>query len=195
MELVYQYLTGPKFRHRLEAIVEKFSDMQADLDRERKTMTRLWAKREAQIQGVVESTTGMYGDLQGIAGKTFHEIEGLRIPLLEAPMIVRSPHAGRLSSAPHPRRTSDHQPAAHQAPGRDFSRLIAVRKRTRRHPWAGESTTTPGLTGSFRKRRFVSFFDPRDYATRSIVDLDQVDAVDTKLFAFNDDLDDTNDIS
>jgi hypothetical protein len=51
------------------------------------------------------------------------------------------------------------------------------------------------LTGSFRKRRFVSFFDPRDYATRSIVDLDQVDAVDTKLFAFNDDLDDTNDIS
>src|SRR5258707_10015690 len=45
-----------------------------------------------------------------------------------------------------------------------------------------------------RKRRFVSFFDPRDYATRAIVDLDQVDAVDTKLFAFNDDLDDTNDI-
>ena len=27
MELVYQYLTGPKFRHRVEAIVEKFSDM------------------------------------------------------------------------------------------------------------------------------------------------------------------------
>lgn len=45
-----------------------------------------------------------------------------------------------------------------------------------------------------RKRRFVSFFDPRDYATRAIVDLDQVEAVDTKLFAFNDDLDDTNDM-
>jgi hypothetical protein len=44
-----------------------------------------------------------------------------------------------------------------------------------------------------RKRRFVSFFDPRDYATRSIVDLDQVEAVDTELFAFNDDLDDRND--
>jgi hypothetical protein len=84
MELVYQYMTGPKFRHRVEAIVEKFSDMQADLDRERKTMTRLWAKREAQIQGVVESTVGMYGDLQGIAGKAFKEIEGLETPLLEA---------------------------------------------------------------------------------------------------------------
>jgi hypothetical protein len=45
-----------------------------------------------------------------------------------------------------------------------------------------------------RKRRFASFFDPRDFATRAIVDLDQVDAVDTKLFAFNDDLDETNDM-
>jgi hypothetical protein len=84
MELVYQYLTGPKFRHRVEAIVEKFTDMQADLDRERKSMTRLWAKREAQIQGVIESTVGMYGDLQGIAGQALQEIEGLETPLLES---------------------------------------------------------------------------------------------------------------
>jgi len=42
MELVYDYLTGPRFRHRVEAIVEKFSDQQADLDREKKSMTRLW---------------------------------------------------------------------------------------------------------------------------------------------------------
>ena len=40
-------------------------------------MTRLWAKRQEQIQGVIEATAGMYGDLQGIAGKTLQEIEGL----------------------------------------------------------------------------------------------------------------------
>ena len=34
-EVMYAYLTGPRFRHRIEAIVEKFTDMQADLDRER----------------------------------------------------------------------------------------------------------------------------------------------------------------
>ena len=89
MELVYQYLTGPKFRHRVEAIVEKFSDMQADLDREKKAMTRLWAKREVQIQGVIESTVGMYGDLQGIAGRALQEIEGLEVPLLEDKEIER----------------------------------------------------------------------------------------------------------
>lgn len=45
-------------------------------------MTRLWAKREEQIRGVIESTAGMYGDLQGIAGKTLQEIEGLTLMAL-----------------------------------------------------------------------------------------------------------------
>ena len=87
MELVYQYLTGPRFRHRIEAIVEKFSDMQDDLDKERKNTMRLWAKREEQIRGVVEATVGMYGDLQGIAGKALDEIEGLTLPMIESEAI------------------------------------------------------------------------------------------------------------
>jgi hypothetical protein len=82
MELVYQYLTGPRFRQRVQAIVEKFTDMRDDLDRERRTMTRLWAKRAEQIHGVLDATGGMYGDLQGIAGRTLQEIEGLEFKLL-----------------------------------------------------------------------------------------------------------------
>jgi hypothetical protein len=84
MELVYQYLTGPRFRHRIEAIVERFSDMQTDLERERKAATRLWAKREEQIRGVIEATVGMYGDLQGIAGRALQEIESLDILAIES---------------------------------------------------------------------------------------------------------------
>jgi len=76
LELIYQYLSG-RFRRRIEAIVEKFSSMQTDLERERKAMTRLRAKREEQIRGVIESTVGMYGDLQGIAGTSLEEIDGL----------------------------------------------------------------------------------------------------------------------
>jgi len=83
-EMIYQYLTGPRFRHRIEAIVEKFTDMQADLDKERKLMMRMWAKREEQLRGVIESTAGMYGDLQGIAGSTLREIDALDLPLLES---------------------------------------------------------------------------------------------------------------
>jgi hypothetical protein len=84
MEMVYQYLIGSRFRHRIQAIVEKFTEMHTDLEKERRTMTRMWAKREQQIRIAVESTAGMYGDLQGIAGRTLLEIEGLEPKFLES---------------------------------------------------------------------------------------------------------------
>jgi hypothetical protein len=84
MEMLYQYLTGPRFRQRVQAIVEKFGDMQEDLEKERRSMTRLWAKREEQIHGAIEATAGMYGDLQGIAGKSLHEVDGLELKALGA---------------------------------------------------------------------------------------------------------------
>ena len=59
--------------------------MQEDLDREKKAITKQWAKREEQIEQVMQATVGMYGDLQGIAGKTIQEIEGLSISLLDTP--------------------------------------------------------------------------------------------------------------
>jgi len=81
-EMVYQYLTGPRFRHRVEAIVEAFSTMQEDLDKERKVIMKQWAKREEQIERVMGATVGMYGDLQGIAGQSLQEIEGLELQAL-----------------------------------------------------------------------------------------------------------------
>ena len=85
-EMIYQYLTGPRFRHRVEAIVEAFSAMQEDLDKEKKAITKQWAKREEQIERVMQATAGMYGDLQGIAGKTIQEIEGLELCALNPPV-------------------------------------------------------------------------------------------------------------
>jgi hypothetical protein len=83
MEMVYQYLTGPHFRHRVDAIVEKFTDMRADLDRERRVVTKLWARREEQLKCVLDSTAGLYGDLQGIAGRAMPEIGSLDILLIK----------------------------------------------------------------------------------------------------------------
>jgi len=82
MEMIYQYLTGARFRQRVQAIVEAFSSMKEDLDKEKKAITKQWAKREEQIERVMQSTVGMYGDLQGIAGRTIQEIEGLEMKTL-----------------------------------------------------------------------------------------------------------------
>lgn len=47
-EMIYHYLTGPRFKQRVEAIVEAFSSMQEDLAKERKQIIKQWAKREEQ---------------------------------------------------------------------------------------------------------------------------------------------------
>jgi hypothetical protein len=82
-EMLYSYLTSPRFRLRVQAIVEAFSNMKEDLDKERKVITKQWAKRDEQIERVMQATVGMYGDMQGIAGKTLQEIEGLEMKALE----------------------------------------------------------------------------------------------------------------
>ena len=64
--------------------MEAFSTMQADLDKERKAIMKQWAKREAQIERVMGATVGMYGDLQGIAGRSLQEIKGLDLLVIEA---------------------------------------------------------------------------------------------------------------
>jgi hypothetical protein len=76
-EMVYRYLTGQRFNQRVVAIVEWFTAMQDDLNRERTVMMRLWSKREQQIMGIVQASSGIYGDLQGIAGHSLPEIAGL----------------------------------------------------------------------------------------------------------------------
>jgi hypothetical protein len=84
VEMIYHYLTGPRFRLRVQAIVEAFSSMNEDLAKERKAIQRQWAKREEQINRVMEATLGMYGELQGIAGKSLQEIEGFDIIAIES---------------------------------------------------------------------------------------------------------------
>jgi hypothetical protein len=79
-EQVYQYLTGSRFRQRIEAIVERFQDMRDDIDKERRFMLKAYAKREAQLSAMVDSTVGMVGDLQGIMGQAMPEIAAIDEP-------------------------------------------------------------------------------------------------------------------
>jgi len=86
MEMLYQYLAGTEFRHKVETIVEAFTALRTQLDKERRAMNKHWAEREKQIERVIASTTGMYGSLQGIIGQSLPTIAALEFddtPLLE----------------------------------------------------------------------------------------------------------------
>ena len=82
-ELVYQYLTGTRFRARIDAIIERFTEMQTDLHRERTLTMRLWAKREEQLKSVLDAGAGLCGDLHGIVGSAMPEIESLNVQMIE----------------------------------------------------------------------------------------------------------------
>jgi len=90
-ELIYKYLTGPLFRNRVSAIVEACVSMQDDLEAEKRALTKHWAKRERRLELLMNGTAGMYGDLQGLAGRSMPELHGLQIPQLGDPMDLDTP--------------------------------------------------------------------------------------------------------
>ena len=65
--------------------------MHKDLESEKLALSRLWAKRQKQLNNLMTQTAGVYGDVQGIVGKSMPEVEGLTIPLIEAGTVEASP--------------------------------------------------------------------------------------------------------
>ena len=79
METLYQYLAGIEFKQKIEGIVEAFTSMQDQLNRERRAMERHWKQREKEIERVVKNTVGLYGDMQGIIGGQIPTIPALEL--------------------------------------------------------------------------------------------------------------------
>jgi len=80
MKMLYSYLTGPEFRHRVEGIVDAFSNLQEELEREKRWFSVKWARQEKEIRKVIDHTHGMVGDLQGVIGNALPEIKVLSLP-------------------------------------------------------------------------------------------------------------------
>lgn len=73
-ERLYRYVSSNAFRQHVERVAEQFATMKNDLERERTAATRMWAKREAQIQKAMESTVALYAQLQSTAETQVTEI-------------------------------------------------------------------------------------------------------------------------
>ena len=79
MQVLYKYITGPQFRQKVEGIIDTFSGMKSQLEREKRAMTKLWKERDKQIDRVVENTSGMYGDFKGVIGAALKDIDSLEL--------------------------------------------------------------------------------------------------------------------
>ncbi len=79
MKILYKYLTGTEFKSRVEGIVDAFTNLQEELEKEKRYFNVKWARQEKEIRKVVDHTHGMYGDLQYVIGKSLPEIKSLEL--------------------------------------------------------------------------------------------------------------------
>ncbi|TAF51245.1 MAG: DUF2130 domain-containing protein [Oscillatoriales cyanobacterium] len=77
MTMLYDFLTSREFQDQVASITEGFVEMQQDLEKEKRSMQKLWKQREKQIEKVLRGTTAMYGSIKGIAGSSFLSIPQL----------------------------------------------------------------------------------------------------------------------
>ncbi len=84
MEILYAYLSGTEFKHRVEAIVDAFSNMQTEIEKEKRYFSNKWARDEKHIRQVIDNTLGMHGDLKGIIGSSLPQIKELEVFELES---------------------------------------------------------------------------------------------------------------
>lgn len=78
-EILYNYINSQEFRGRVEAIIENFVALQEEMERERRWFQTKWAREEKQLRKIIDHWQGMYGDLQGIVGKSLPEMGSLRL--------------------------------------------------------------------------------------------------------------------
>jgi hypothetical protein len=80
LQELYEYLQSESFRHRFESFAEGIRGLHEDLETEKRSMERVWKRREIQIKRVSLNISRMYGELQGVMGNSLPEIRVLSLP-------------------------------------------------------------------------------------------------------------------
>ncbi len=79
VNLLYHYLTSSEFSMQVNAIIEGFEQLRAELEKEKNAMARIWKSREKQMEKVFEGTINMYGSIKGIMGNTIGQVKALEL--------------------------------------------------------------------------------------------------------------------
>jgi hypothetical protein len=67
----------------VSAIVEAIVGLGDDLELEKRTLTKQWAKRQRRLELLMTGSAGLYGDFQAIVGRSLPELQGLSLPELD----------------------------------------------------------------------------------------------------------------
>ena len=79
LEMLYEYIQSDAFRHRFEAFADGVKTMEEDLLTERRSMERIWKKRETELKRMQLNTSRMFGELQGVMDNKLPDIKTLEL--------------------------------------------------------------------------------------------------------------------
>lgn len=78
-QVLYNYLISNEFKMQIEGIVEGFTQLHEELNREKRAMESIWKRREKQIDKVLLNTNHMYSSIRGLAGSDIQNINVLEL--------------------------------------------------------------------------------------------------------------------
>ncbi|OGU56689.1 MAG: hypothetical protein A2X64_09375 [Ignavibacteria bacterium GWF2_33_9] len=82
MVQLYNYLTGSDFKMRIQNILDAFTSMQNQLQKEKRAFEKIWKEREVHISRVITNTIQLHSTFTGIAGNAMPELEGFALDTL-----------------------------------------------------------------------------------------------------------------
>ena len=78
-DLLFKYMTSPKFAQKIQAICENTQAMKETLDSEKRSIQKNWKRRESEIEGIETQMINLYGELEGVVGKALPKVEAFEL--------------------------------------------------------------------------------------------------------------------
>ncbi len=82
MDVIYDYLTSPRFGERIQRMVETWKALEEQVNKEERSMQRQWKERRKQLAIIQDSTIEMFTDFSAILGQEIAQVPGLELEAL-----------------------------------------------------------------------------------------------------------------
>lgn len=82
VHMLYSYLTNEEFARQIRCVIECFSSLKSNLDKEKKSMMQIWKDRERMIDEAATSAIEIVSEVKSIAGSGLKLLETESLPLL-----------------------------------------------------------------------------------------------------------------
>ena len=83
IEALYSYITSPEFGQKIDSMLETYSKMRLNLNKEKMFMQRQWAEKEKEIETLQNNTLTMHGSLSGLIEEPLSQVKSLEFEEIE----------------------------------------------------------------------------------------------------------------